>query len=152
MTVDIVVRRSSRRSIVVNEDKKEESPCVSKRQYSKKEGKGKKNVVNVIQEQEMKIETPKPKMFQINVYKLQESKGDYSKDDIAKTVSSLPRPLDAAGLLPVKFKRKLDMKNCHLEQFVKPSNCINAVKKLKDIGNPFYQGIKIDEDFYQPPM
>ena len=59
MIVDrVVVRRSSRRSIVVNEDKKEESPYVSKRQYSKKEGKGKKNVVNVIQEQNM---------FQINV-------------------------------------------------------------------------------------
>ena len=75
-----------------------------------------------------------------------------SEVDISKTVSSLPRPLDAAGLLPVKFKRKLDMKNCHLEEYVKPSNCINAVKKLKEIGNPFYQGIKIDEDFHQPSM
>ena len=80
MTVDVGVRRSSRRSIVAD-DVKKESPYVSKRQNAKKVDKPKKNVVNIIQEQE-RIENPKPKEFQINVYQLQES----SKDDIAKTV------------------------------------------------------------------
>ena len=72
-----------------------------------------------------------------------------TEDDISKTVTSLPRPLDAAGLLPVKLKRKMDMKSYHLEEYVKPSNCIEAVKKLKEIGNPFYQNIKVDDNFQQ---
>ena len=59
MTVDVGVRRSSRRSIVAD-DVKKESPYVSKRQNAKKVDKPKKNVVNIIQEQE-RIENPKPK-------------------------------------------------------------------------------------------
>ena len=64
-----------------------------------------------------------------------------TEDDISKTVSSLPRALDASGLLPVKLKRKMDMKTYHVEEFVKPLRCIDAVKKLKEIGNPFYQSM-----------
>jgi len=103
MTVDVGVRRSSRRSIVA-EDVKKESPYVSKRQNAKKEDKkAKKNVVNIIQEQE-KFENLKPKEFKINVYKLQESKGDYSKDDIAKTVKMSRE--EKQFLIPKKGSKK----------------------------------------------
>jgi len=103
MTVDVGVRRSSRRSIVA-EDVKKESPYVSKRQNAKKEDKkAKKNVVNIIQEQE-KVENLKPKEFKINVYKLQESKGDYSKDDIAKTVKMSKE--EKQLLIPKKGSKK----------------------------------------------
>ena len=39
------------------------------------------------------------------------------------------------------------MKNCHAEEFICPEKCIQAVKKLRDLGNPFYQGIEINENF-----
>ena len=39
------------------------------------------------------------------------------------------------------------MKNCHIEQFINPEKCIMAVKKLRDLGNPHFQDIEIDENF-----
>ena len=75
-----------------------------------------------------------------------------TEDDVSKTVSSLPRPLDAAGLIPVKLKRKMEMKTYHVEEYVNPNKCIDAVKKLKEIGNPFYQNISVDENFHQQVM
>ena len=41
------------------------------------------------------------------------------------------------------------MKNHHMEEFIKPEKLINAVKKLKELGNPFYQDIEINENFFK---
>ena len=73
-------------------------------------------------------------------------------EDIKKTVESLPRPPDEAGLVAVQFKRKKDMKNTHFEAFVRPNKCIGAIKKLKELGNPFYQDVPLDENFMLEKM
>ena len=39
------------------------------------------------------------------------------------------------------------MKNSQLEEYIRPAKCIKAVKKLKELGNPFYQDVTIDENF-----
>merc|ERR1711860_115566 len=43
--------------------------------------------------------------------------------------------------------RKMGMKSAHMEAFIRPQKCFKAVKKLQDLGNPHYIGIKIDEHF-----
>ena len=72
-----------------------------------------------------------------------------SEDDISNTVSSLPRPENTSGVVAVKWKRKMAMKNHHMEQFINPDKLIKAVKKLKELGNPFYQDIEVNENFHQ---
>ena len=62
---------------------------------------------------------------------------------------SLPRTEDKAGVVAVKLKRKLGMKNCHAEQFINPNKCIRAVKKFHDLGNPHFLAIAIDEKFME---
>ena len=71
-------------------------------------------------------------------------------EDINKTIMSLPRTEDKAGVVAVKLKRKLGMKNCHAEQFIDPNKCIRAVKKFHDLGNPHFLAIEIDEKFLEP--
>ena len=71
-------------------------------------------------------------------------------DDVKKTVESLPRPIGEAEVVGCQLKRKMDMKNVHLEAFVRPNYLINAVKKFQVLGNPFYEGIKINEQWQEP--
>ena len=66
-------------------------------------------------------------------------------EDISKTISSLPRSLDDAAVVDVMFKRKLDLKNPHNHEFIKRSTLIKALKKLKELKNPFYVDVIIDE-------
>ena len=61
----------------------------------------------------------------------------------------MPRPPDAAGVVAVKLKRKMELKTCHWEEFIRPGKLIEAVKKLKEIGNPFYQDIDVNENFLE---
>ena len=96
------LRRSSRRSIVTDkEESSAKSAYVAKRQYNKKNDvikeaevetkKPKKNIVKHINNQNQKKqgdvneEELKTKPLNIRLYRLQESKGDYSQDDIAET-------------------------------------------------------------------
>ena len=72
-----------------------------------------------------------------------------TEDDIAKTIYSLPRPQNDACLVPVQLKRKLEMKNSYLEELIRPQKLIDAVKKLQQLGNGFYQDITINESFLQ---
>ena len=69
------------------------------------------------------------------------------EDDVSKTLSTFPRHPDDAKIVAVQLKRKLEMKNTHLEEYIRPEKCIQAVKKLKELGNPFYQDITINENF-----
>ena len=70
-------------------------------------------------------------------------------EDVSKTISSLPRHPDEAKIIAVQLKRKLEMRNTHLKEFVRPTKCIKAVKKLKELGNPFYQNVDINENFME---
>ena len=71
------------------------------------------------------------------------------QDDVSKTISELPRHPDEAKIVAVQLKRKLEMKNTHLAEFVRPAKCIKAVEKLKELGNPFYQDVRVNETFMQ---
>ena len=69
------------------------------------------------------------------------------EDDISRTISSFPRHPDDAKIVAVQLKRKLEMKNSHLEEYIRPAKCIKAVEKLKELGNPFYKDVTINKNF-----
>ena len=71
------------------------------------------------------------------------------EDDVSKTISALPRHPDDAKIVAVQLKRKLQMKNSHLQEYIRPAKCIKAVLKLKELGNPFYQDVTINENFME---
>ena len=92
------VRRSSRRSIVTDkEESSAKSAYVAKRQNNKKnevvqepevdtKKPKKKNIVAIVDTQKQSDEKElKTKPLNIKLYRLQESKGDYSKSDISET-------------------------------------------------------------------
>ena len=68
-------------------------------------------------------------------------------DVISKTISQLPRRPEDSEIVPVQLKRKLELKNSHLVQFIRPKVIIKALETLKASGNQFYQDIVINEDF-----
>ena len=70
--------------------------------------------------------------------------------DVEKTVRSLPRRPDDAQIVAVELKRKLEMKNSHLREFIRPEIVVKAVKKLKELGNPYYRDVTVDENFTIP--
>ena len=68
-------------------------------------------------------------------------------DDISKTILQLPRHPEDAEIVAVKLKRKLELKNSHLEQYIRPKVIVKALETIKASGNPFYQDIDINENF-----
>ena len=66
--------------------------------------------------------------------------------DISENVLKLPRNPDKAHLVPVQLKRRLEYKSTHLEQFIRPQLCLDALKYLKE-NNKFYEEIEIEENF-----
>lgn len=71
-------------------------------------------------------------------------------ETVSKTISELPRHPNDANIVAVQLKRKLEMKNTHLEEYIRPKFLVRALEKLKELKNPFYQDIKINEDFLNP--
>ena len=63
-------------------------------------------------------------------------------DDIIKSVSSLPRQANTSGLVNVQLKRKMEYKNSHLEQMVRPNILLEAVAYLKE-HHPSYHDVNI---------
>ena len=59
--------------------------------------------------------------------------------DIIKTVESLPRTPNEAGIIPVNLKRKLSYKNTHKTQYVSVPKLVKALETLKALGNRYYQ-------------
>ena len=74
------------------------------------------------------------------------------EDDVSKTISLLPRHPDDAKIVAVQLKRKIQMKNSHLEENIRPAKCIKAVEKLREIGNQFYQDVYVNENFMDKEM
>ena len=68
-------------------------------------------------------------------------------ETLNKNISQLPRHPNDSNLVAVQLKRKLEMKNSHLEQYIRPKILIKALQYLKNCGNIFYQDININEDF-----
>ena len=66
---------------------------------------------------------------------------------VSKTVTLLPRHPDDANIVAVQLKRKLEMKNSHLSEYIRPKQVVKSIEKLKLLGNPHYQDVKIDENF-----
>ena len=56
---------------------------------------------------------------------------------------------DDAKIVAIQLKRKLQMKNSHLEEYIRPAKCIKAIQKLQELGNPFYQNVQINEHFME---
>ena len=52
------------------------------------------------------------------------------EDDVTKTISALPRHPDQSKIVAVQLKRKLQWKNTHLEEFIRPAKCIKAVETI----------------------
>ena len=71
------------------------------------------------------------------------------EDTVSKTISALPRHPDDARIVAVQLKRKLEMKNTHLQEYIRPAKCIKAVETLKELGNPFYQNITVNRNFWE---
>ena len=67
-------------------------------------------------------------------------------EDISETLLKLPRNPDDAKIVAVQLKRRLEYKNSHLEEYIRPNVVIRAVQVLKEKKNPHYQDIKIDEN------
>ena len=68
-------------------------------------------------------------------------------DDVSKTVSQLPWHPDDASIVAVQLKRRLQLKNSHLSEYIRPKVIVEALKALKACGNPFYQDVTINEEF-----
>ena len=69
------------------------------------------------------------------------------EDDVSKTISAFPRHPDDAKICAVQLKRKIWMKNSHLEEFIRLAKCIKAIEKLKELRNPFYQDVSVNPNF-----
>ena len=69
-------------------------------------------------------------------------------EQIMASVKTLPRSLDNGFIVPIQFKRMKEMKNSVMEAFVRPNILIDSLKTLKLLGNPHYQTIEIDFEYY----
>ena len=69
--------------------------------------------------------------------------------DITENISKLPRHPDDAQIVAVQLKRRLEYKSSHLQEFIRPDIVKKALLTLKQIGNPFYQDIDIDDNFME---
>ena len=67
------------------------------------------------------------------------------EEDIANTISLLPRTPGEAGIIPIKLKRKKEYKNTHKEEYVSVPKIKAALKTLKHLGHKYYQFVK-EED------
>ena len=69
-------------------------------------------------------------------------------NDILNTVNKLPRiPIDS-GLIDVMWKRKLSMRNYHLQAKVDVNKIFRLLQCLKELKNPFYEFYD-NEDLYR---
>ena len=74
-------------------------------------------------------------------------------EDVTKTVAQLPRHPDEAEIVAVQLKRRLQLKNSHLQEYIRPQIIIKALQTLKEkFSNPFYQDIEINEGFLDKPI
>ena len=71
-------------------------------------------------------------------------------EDVANTVTKLPRNFEDAKLVPVNWKRKLSMAGSHIQAYIRADMLAKAVEKLKELRNPHYINIDINQNFTIP--
>ena len=72
--------------------------------------------------------------------------------DVSKTLNILPRCVDDAAIVPLQLKRKQEYKHAHADGFIRPTVCVKAVVKLKELDNPHYKDVVINYDkLFEPP-
>ena len=69
------------------------------------------------------------------------------QSDISNSIKTLPRCIDDAAVVPLQLKKKKEIKSAYAEAFIRPKICIKAVQKLKELKNPHYTNVEIDENF-----
>ena len=69
-----------------------------------------------------------------------------SSENINKTVSSLPHPVDDSGIIPITLKRKKDMKNSMFSTYVNVKNITEALQKFNDLKNPYFTSTPIEDN------
>ena len=71
------------------------------------------------------------------------------QSDISKSIQALPRCIDDAAVVPLQLKKKKEFKSAYSEAFIRPNVCIKAVQKLKELHNPHYVDVEIDDKFME---
>ena len=71
------------------------------------------------------------------------------QSDISNTMKVLPRCTDEAAIVVLQLKKKQELRTAYAESFIRPAVCLKAVKKLKEIENPHYTNVEIDENFME---
>ena len=71
------------------------------------------------------------------------------QSDISNTMKVLPRCADEAAIVALQLKKKQELKSAYAESYIRPTVCLKAVQKLKEIKNPFYTNVIIDEKFME---
>ena len=67
------------------------------------------------------------------------------KKDVYNTVKSLPRLPEDAAVVPVTFKKSLNLQSEVLKSYVRPNVCNKAIDILKESGHKYYKDIeKVD--------
>ena len=64
------------------------------------------------------------------------------EQDVSTTLTALPREVDESELVFVEFKRMQGMKHAYNAAFIRAEAPVKAVRKLIELGNPFYLGLK----------
>ena len=67
--------------------------------------------------------------------------------DIEHTLRSFPRTPDQAALCKVQLKRKLSMKNTHVEQYVSVHKILSALNTFVELDNPHYENIIMPDSY-----
>jgi len=70
-------------------------------------------------------------------------------DQIKQTMNSLPRSPSEAGVIPIRFKRKLEYKGFIHDSFVDVKKLEDALKMLKQLQNPYYEFVEINQNYLQ---
>ena len=70
-----------------------------------------------------------------------------NQSDVMNTINSLPRLPKDAGIVPIALKRKLTYKNSHMTQYISVPKILKALRTLKELGNPYYQFVDINDEF-----
>ena len=71
------------------------------------------------------------------------------QSDISNTMNVLPRCADEASIVALQLKKKQELKSAYAESFIRPAVCLKAVQKLKELKNPHYKNVVIDEKFME---
>ena len=71
------------------------------------------------------------------------------QSDISNTMKVLPRCVDDSGIVALQLRKHQKLGSVYAESFIRPAVCLNAVQKLKELGNPHYVNVETDENFME---